>query len=80
MSFLIVGHTHEDIDANLLKMSVHIRHQEIAILLGLMAKTWESKSVHPITYLIQEVANYKNFARPFSRVMKGQSKPIQFLF
>jgi hypothetical protein len=44
MSLLMVGHTHKDIDANFSKVSVRIRHREIATLFGLMVETWESKS------------------------------------
>jgi hypothetical protein len=80
LSFLMVGHTHEDIDANFSKVSTRLRHREISTLLGLMAETWESESIHPVPYLIQEVADYKGYARPFARHLMGHSQPIQFLF
>jgi hypothetical protein len=73
LSFSVVGHTHEDIDANFSRVSTQLRHQELSTVLELMVKTWESESIHPIPYLIQEVADYKRYARPFARNLVGHS-------
>jgi hypothetical protein len=82
MSFLMVGHTHEDVDALFSKVAMGVRHKNIATLLGLMAEVWKcEKSRHPVPRLIQEVAAYKDYLKQFQvKEVEGQSKPCAFLF
>ena len=82
MSFLEVGHTHEDVDALFSKVNMGVRHKEVATLLTLMAEVWEcQKGQHPVPRLIQEVAAYKDYLKKFCvKEVEGQSKPCAFLF
>ena len=80
LCFLMPGHTHEDIDAVFSRVSTRISHREIMTLLGLMAETWECEAVHPVPYLIQEVADYKDYIKEFVKPIKGQSVPMAFRF
>ena len=80
MSFLMVGHTHEDIDAFFSKVHTKMNGAEIGTFLALMAKTWECEKDNPISFLIQEVAHYSRYVKPFVKDVKGQSAPIAFLF
>ena len=80
MYFLIVGHTHEDIDAFFSKVSKRIHGSEIATFPSLMVEVWECESIHPISRLIIEVASYKSFVLPFIKHIVGHSSLIAFRF
>lgn len=81
MSFLMVGHTHEDVDAFFSKVSTRVKGVEVATLPGMMAEVWESESTHPVPKLITEVADYKKYLKSFKiNEIHGQSAPVAFLF
>jgi hypothetical protein len=81
MSFLMVGHTHEDVDALFSKVSKQVRNKEVATLPALMAEVWECESIHPVPRVIQEVASYKSYLQTFNvKEIEGHSKPVAFLF
>ena len=77
-SFLMVGHTHEDVDAMFSKVSGAVCHSEIETLHGLMASFWMCEVIHPVPSFIQEVANYKAYSKPFLDKIDGHSTPIAF--
>jgi hypothetical protein len=80
VSFLMVGHTHEDVDALFSRVGIRIYNKELATLFSLMAEVWECTSKHPVPRFIQEVAAYKAYIGNFVKRIEGQSAPVQFLF
>ena len=80
MSFLKVGHTHEDIDAFFSKVSKQIKHIDINSLPSLMAEIWECEKIHPISRVMTEVAAYKDYIAKYVSKIIGQSAPISFRF
>lgn len=61
MNFLMVGHTHEDIDALFSKVALQILDKEVVTFPQLMAETWLSGSNRPLPLLIQEGADCKEY-------------------
>jgi hypothetical protein len=82
MSFLMKGHTHEDIDAAFSKVSLRLKGKDIGTLPELMAHVWECMhDLHMVPSLITEVADYKSYLQLFNvKNIVGQSKPISFCF
>lgn len=80
VSFLMVGHTHEDVDAFFSKVAGRIGNRDVTTFPALMAEMWECQSIHPVPYLIREVADYHEYVKDFVLPMVGQSRPIAFLF
>ena len=80
VSFLMVGHTHEDIDALFSQLSRALRQQEVSSFHQLMSMFWGCECHHPVPYLIQEVADYKSYSKGFFNKMVGHSAPIAFRF
>ena len=82
MSFLMVGHTHEDIDAAFSKVSLRTKGKDIGTLPELMAEVWECMSeLHMVPSLITEVVAYKSYLKQYKvKSIMGQSKPISFRF
>ena len=80
VGFLMVGHTHEDVDALFSKVSAELQHKEVDNLHRLMSIFWGCQSTHPVPFFIQEVADYKSYSHEFAKDMQGQSVPISFLF
>ena len=82
MSFLMIGHTHEDIDACFSKVSYRIRGKNIGTLPELMAEVWECmQEMHMVPTLITEVASYKAYLKRHNvKPIVGQSFPVAFLF
>ena len=80
VGFLMVGHTHEDVDALFSKVSAALRHKEVDNLHRLMSIFWGCQTTHPVPSFVQEVADYKSYSRDFAKLMVGQSAPISFRF
>ncbi|KAL3687438.1 hypothetical protein R1sor_013747 [Riccia sorocarpa] len=80
VNFLMVGHTHEDVDALFSKISMRTVNKDILTLPALMAEIWESEAMHPVPMLIEEVADYKSYVGGFLDKLEGHSKPIGFKF
>lgn len=82
MSFLMVGHTHEDVDALFSKIALQIRGREVATVRAMMTEVWLCQEVHPVPSLITEVADYKGYLESFHMNFDiiGQSFPVAFLF
>ncbi|KAL3679963.1 hypothetical protein R1sor_022919 [Riccia sorocarpa] len=67
VNFLMVGHTHEDVDALFSKVSAQTINKDVLILPALMAEIWDSEMMHPVPLLLEEVADYKSYVDSFLR-------------
>ena len=66
MGFLVVGHTHKDIDAYFNYLSKLLKQKNTYVLTDLMKAFMDSqKSAIFVLELIQEVANFKSYVRNF---------------
>ncbi|KAL3692543.1 hypothetical protein R1sor_006194 [Riccia sorocarpa] len=80
VNFLMVGHTHEDIDALFSKVSARTINKDVLTLPTLMAEIWESEAMHPVPLLLEEVADHKSYVGGFLDKLEGHSQPIGFRF
>ncbi|KAL3692862.1 hypothetical protein R1sor_006513 [Riccia sorocarpa] len=80
VNFLMVGHTHEDVDALFSKVSAQTMHKDVLFLPALMVEIWDSEIMHPVPILLEEVADYKSYVHGFLKPMEGHSKPLGFRF
>ncbi|KAL3691620.1 hypothetical protein R1sor_005271 [Riccia sorocarpa] len=80
VNFLMVGHTHEDVDALFSKVSAQTMHKDVLSLPALMAEIWDSEIMHPVPILLEEVADYKSYVHGFLKPLEGHSKPLGFKF
>jgi hypothetical protein len=82
MSFLMTGHTHEDIDAAFSKVSYRTKGKDIGTLPELMAEVWECmQEMHMVPSLITEVASYKAYIKRHKvKPITGHSLPVAFHF
>ncbi|KAL3680740.1 hypothetical protein R1sor_023696 [Riccia sorocarpa] len=80
VNFLMVGHTHEDVDALFSKVSAQTVHKDVLSLPTLMAEIWDSEIMHPVPILLEEVADYKSYVHGFLKPLEGHSKPLGFRF
>jgi hypothetical protein len=66
MEFLVVGHTHEDIDAYFSYLSKLLKQKNMYVLADLTKAFMDSqKSAVFIPELVQEVADFKSYVRDF---------------
>ncbi|KAL3695446.1 hypothetical protein R1sor_009522 [Riccia sorocarpa] len=80
VNFLMVRHTHEDVDAFFSKVSAQTMHKDVLSLPALMAEIWDSEIMHPVPILLEEVADYKSYVHGFLKPLEGHSKPLGFRF
>ncbi|KAL3675393.1 hypothetical protein R1sor_025341 [Riccia sorocarpa] len=80
MYFLIVGHTHEDVDAFFSKVNRALSFQHISNIPQLMAAVMEAEEKKALPRFITEVADYKAHALPYRKPIKGVSQPVAFKF
>ncbi|KAL3697832.1 hypothetical protein R1sor_011908 [Riccia sorocarpa] len=81
VNFLMVGHTHEDIDALFSKVSARTINKDLLTLPTLMAEVWESEAMHPVPLQLEEVADYKSYVGGFlDGFLDKHSQPIGFRF
>ncbi|KAL3682625.1 hypothetical protein R1sor_000647 [Riccia sorocarpa] len=80
VNFLLVGHTHEDVDALFSKVSARTINKDVITLPALMAEVWDSEAMHPVPMLLEEVADYKTYANECLKPLIGHSQPIGFRF
>ncbi|KAL3676878.1 hypothetical protein R1sor_026826 [Riccia sorocarpa] len=78
--FLMVGHTHEDVDALFSKVSAQTINKDVLTLPALMAEIWDSETMHPVPLLLEEVADYKSYVDSFLGPLVGHSQPLGFRF
>jgi hypothetical protein len=61
MNFMLVGHTHDDIDALSGRWSMFLRKDNFPTIPLLMKSFMEVKPIPTIPHLIEEVPNFKGF-------------------
>jgi hypothetical protein len=76
VSFLLVDHTHEDIDATFGRWSMKLRENDYPTIPSLMKSFMlvDPKSHKIIPLLIEEVLAFKDFINPF--IARGRDKLI----
>ncbi|KAL3676114.1 hypothetical protein R1sor_026062 [Riccia sorocarpa] len=80
VNFLMVGHTHEDVDALFSKVIARTINKDVLTLPALMVEVWGSEAMHPVPMLLEEVADYKTYANECLKPLIGHSQPIGFRF
>ena len=84
LGFLMVGHTHEDIDALFSRFSEEIRTAQVFSFPHLMKRFNECTLSHPAPFLMQQVPDFKEFVKGYLHEgvdrLVGHSKPLQFRF
>ncbi|KAL3694457.1 hypothetical protein R1sor_008108 [Riccia sorocarpa] len=76
MYFLIVGHTHEDVDAFFSKVNRALSFQHISNIPQLMAAVMEAEEKKALPRFITEVADYKAHALPYRKPIKGVDEDL----
>ncbi|KAL3682922.1 hypothetical protein R1sor_000944 [Riccia sorocarpa] len=76
MSFLIVGHTHEDVDAFFSMVHKAMLHRHIQTFPEFLAEIHEVETKKTYCRLIQEVVDYKSHIEAYVDVPIGHSVPI----
>ena len=61
VNFILVGHTHEDIDALFGGWSMRLHKHDYPTVLLLMKSFMDDESIPMIPHLIEEVPNFKGF-------------------
>ena len=84
LGFLMVGHTHEDINALFSHFLEEIRTTQVFSFPHLMQKFNECTQTHLAPFLMQQVPNFKDFVKGYlhegAYKLVGHSKPLQFRF
>jgi hypothetical protein len=80
--FVMIDHTHEDIDATFSEVASQTQNKSIVTLLQLMAECWKCMvDIHMVLWLITNVAAYKDYLVKHEVLkMKSQSMPMAFQF
>jgi hypothetical protein len=65
MNFMLVGHTHEDIDALFGQWNMRLRKHDYPIVPLLMKSFMDGESIPVIPHLIEEVPDFKGFIDTF---------------
>ncbi|KAL3686046.1 hypothetical protein R1sor_004068 [Riccia sorocarpa] len=80
MSFLVVGHTHEDVDAFFSKVNAAQARKDIESLPHFLAIVYHAQSSKAYPRVIQEVADYKEHVKDYMEKITGQSAPVAIRF
>jgi hypothetical protein len=72
VSFMIVGHTHDDLDASFGRWSMHLREEDHATLPSLMQSYMKLERGPFIPHLVEEVPDFKAYVKPYIKMKKGQ--------
>ncbi|KAL3698265.1 hypothetical protein R1sor_012341 [Riccia sorocarpa] len=80
MSFLVVGHTHEDVDAFFSKVNAAQAGKDIESLPHFLAVVYHAQSSKAYPRVIQEVADYKEHVKDYMEKITGQSAPVAIRF
>ena len=84
LGFLMVGHTHEDVDAMFGHFSERLMHHPAYTLPDLMALLMKARKPNPIPHFVQEVPDFKSYLEPFllsgRDTLVGHLKPRLFKF
>ncbi|KAL3682078.1 hypothetical protein R1sor_000100 [Riccia sorocarpa] len=80
MSFLVVGHTHEDVDAFFSKVNAAQAGNTIESLPHFLAVVYHAQSSKAYPRVIQGVADYKEHVKDYMEKITGQSTPVAIRF
>ncbi|KAL3702176.1 hypothetical protein R1sor_020198 [Riccia sorocarpa] len=80
MSFLMVGHTHEDVDAFFSKVNAAQGGKNIESLPHFLAEVFHAQNSKAYPRVIQEVADYKKHVENHVVHISGQSSHVAFRF
>ena len=84
VNFMLVGHTHDDIDALFGRWSMVLRRESFPTIPLLMKSFMKNETIPTIPHFIQEVPDFKNFIRDWiadgSEALQGHTKAHQFKF
>ena len=84
MNFMIVGHTHDDIDALFGRWSMLLKKENFPTIPALMKSFMDVESISTIPHLIEEVLDFKSFIEGAivdkEEVLVGHTKPQQVKF
>ena len=84
INFLIVGHTHEDIDALFGRWSTKLKTNDYPTLPRLMKSFMDCKTLLVIPHFIEEVPDFKGFVEGYLHTgddsLQGHSQAQQFKF
>ena len=84
MSFMLVGHTHDDIDALFGRWSMQLKKENFPTIPSLMKSFMDVHSVPTIPHLIEEVPDFKSFIEGSicdgEDALVGHTKAQQFKF
>ncbi|KAL3682248.1 hypothetical protein R1sor_000270 [Riccia sorocarpa] len=79
-SFLIVGHTHEDVDAFFSKINRALSGKHVSSIPQLLAEVYGAEEKRSLPRFIIEVVDYKSHAKPYHQSFKGIRGPVAFKF
>ena len=65
VSFLLVGHTHDDIDASFGRWSMKLREEDFPTIPLLMKSNMDLDNVPVIPHIIEKVSDFKAFIEPY---------------
>jgi hypothetical protein len=74
VSFLMVGHTHDDIDASFGRWSMKLHEEDFPTIPLLMKSYMDLDNVSAIPHLIEEMSDFKSFIKPF--ILKGGDRLV----
>ncbi|KAL3697545.1 hypothetical protein R1sor_011621 [Riccia sorocarpa] len=77
MSFLVVGHTHEDVDAFFSKVNAAQGGKNIETLPHFLAKVYHAQSSKTYPRLIQEIADYRSHVENYVVKIKVNPPPLR---
>ena len=84
VNFMIVGHTHDDIDALFGRWSMLLKKENFLTIPALMKSFMDVESIPTIPHLIEEVPDFKSFIAgkvlDSNDIMVGHTKPQQVKF
>ncbi|KAL3682731.1 hypothetical protein R1sor_000753 [Riccia sorocarpa] len=80
MSFLVVGHTHEDVDVFFSKVNAAQAKKDIESLPHFLVVVYHAQSSKAYPRVIQEVADYKKHVKDYIEKITGQSAPVAIRF
>ena len=84
VSYLLVGHTHDDIDASFGRWSMDLRQNDYPTIPLLMKSYMKMEKVPTIPHMIEELPSWKAFVEPYlpsgNDTLFGHTKAQQFKF
>jgi hypothetical protein len=80
LEFLLVGHTHEDINGYFSYVSDVLRKNNTFVLTDLMKHFMDSQKLRFMPHVVQEVADFKSFVKSYALPLEGMKDMHIFRF